>query len=72
MDERSTERRSTIAVGILLIVVGGTFLVGRQVGVRWGDVGWPLFIIVPGVVLFVLALAVGGKGGSGFAVPAGT
>jgi hypothetical protein len=71
MDERATERRTTLAVGVLLIVVGATFLIGRQVGVDWGDVGWPLFVIVPGLVLFVLALAVGGKAGSGFAVPAG-
>ena len=71
MDERDTTRRSTIAVGLLLIVVGLAFLIGRQVGVRWDDVGWPLFIIVPGLVLFVLALAVGGRAGSGFAVPAG-
>ena len=71
MDERNTERRTTIAIGVLLIGIGVAFLVGRQVGIDWGGVGWPLFVIVPGLVLFVLALAVGGRGGSGLAVPAG-
>lgn len=71
MDERDTQQRTTIAIGVLLIVVGAAFLVGRQLGIDWGDVGWPLFIIVPGLVLFVLALGVGGRAGSGFAVPAG-
>jgi hypothetical protein len=71
MDERAATRRSTIAVGVLLIVVGLAFLIGRQIGVRWDDLGWPLFVIVPGLILFVLALAVGGRAGSGFAVPAG-
>jgi len=71
MGERDNERRATVAIGILLIGLGAAFLVGRQVGFGWTDVGWPLFVIGAGLVLWFVALAVGGQGGAGFAVPAG-
>lgn len=67
----AAERRATMGLGILLIVLGIAFLVGRQVGVDWEQVGWPVFVIAPGLVLFALAFAVGGRGGSGFAVAGG-
>ncbi len=65
------QRRSSIAVGIVLIAVGVAFLIGQQLRFDWLDVGWPLFIIGPGIALLVIALAVGGKPGAGFAVPGG-
>lgn len=72
MTERpDTRRRSGIGLGILLIVLGVVFLVGRQLQFDWGAVGWPAFIVASGIGLFVLAFAVGGKPGTGFAVPAG-
>ena len=47
-------------VGLLLIAVGAAILLARQAGVDLfsmvGDWGWPLFIIVPGLVLLALAL----------------
>jgi hypothetical protein len=67
----SAERRTTVALGAMLIVIGVAFLVGQQLDVDWERVGWPVFVIVPGLVLFALAVAVGGRGGAGFAVPAG-
>jgi len=72
MTERTNaERRSRIGLGILLIVLGVAFLVGRQLQIDWGAVGWPMFIVASGIGLFVLAFVVGGKPGTGFAVPAG-
>lgn len=72
MDSGSaTERRTTVAIGALLIIVGVVFLVGQQLAIDWGASGWPLFIIVPGLILFALAVAVGGRSGAAFAVPAG-
>jgi len=72
MTERTNaERRSGIGLGILLIVLGAAFLVGRQLHLDWGAVGWPVFVVASGIGLFVLAFAVGGKPGTGFAVPAG-
>ena len=61
----------TLAIGILLILGGAAVLAVRQLGLDLGEAGWPLFVIVPGVVLFVVGLAVGGRPGTGFAV-AGT
>lgn len=72
MTERTNaERRSRIGLGILLIVLGVAFLAGRQLQFDWGAVGWPMFIVASGIGLFVLAFVVGGKPGTGFAVPAG-
>lgn len=72
MDQSSgRDRRTTVVLGLLLIGVGAVFLVGRQLDIELVGVGWPLFVIGAGVVLFVLALAAGGSGGAGLAVPAG-
>jgi hypothetical protein len=70
-DRAGSERRATVAIGALLIVLGAAFLLARQVGIDLGSFGWPLFVIVPGVVLFALAFAVGGRGGSGLAIAGG-
>ena len=68
MSERHAERRSNLVVGGLLVLVGIVFLVGRQVGFDLGRTGWPLFVIGPGVVLFLASFAVGGRAGAGLAV----
>lgn len=68
MNEQHAERRSSVVIGAVLIVVGGMFLVGRQLGIDVGRTGWPLFVIAPGVILFLVSFAVGGRAGAGFAV----
>jgi hypothetical protein len=68
MSERHAERRSSIVIGAILVLVGIVFLVGRQVGFDLGRAGWPLVVIVPGVILFLLSFAVGARRGAGFAV----
>jgi hypothetical protein len=59
-------------VGFLLILVGGVVLAARQVGFDLfgplGDWGWPLFIIVPGIVLLALSLIPAPPAGIGFAI----
>jgi hypothetical protein len=70
-DEELVERRVTLSIGVVLVLIGVGFLVLRQAGIDLADAGWPLFVIVPGVVLFVLAIVVGGRAGSGFAVAGG-
>jgi hypothetical protein len=67
-DEQAIERRVTLAIGVLLVVIGAGFLAVRQLGIDLDEAGWPLFVIVPGLVLFTLAFVVGGRAGSGFAV----
>jgi hypothetical protein len=71
MNGRGSERRSSVVIGGILIAVGAVFLVGRQMNIDLGRAGWPVFVIVPGIVLLLLAFAVGGLGGSGFAVAGG-
>jgi len=61
-------RRGSLALGLLLVVVGLAFLAVRQWGLDLAGTGWPLFVIVPGLVLFAAAFLVGGRPGTGFAV----
>jgi len=44
------------ALGVLLVVLGGLFLVAQQTGFDLGDIRWPFFVIMPGVVLLVAGL----------------
>jgi drug/metabolite transporter superfamily protein YnfA len=59
---------SSTAIGALLIVLGIFLLIAQQIDFDLGRYGWPFFIIVPGVVLFGLALAIGGGAGEGLTV----
>jgi hypothetical protein len=43
-------------IGAILIVVGIAFLLIQQLDVDIGRVGWPLFVIVPGVALLAFGL----------------
>lgn len=68
--DMGAERRSSLVLGAILIVIGAVFLLARQLdlGLDVGRTGWALFVIAPGVVLFIASLAVGGRAGSGLAV----
>jgi len=48
------------AFGITLIVLGVLSLVGRIFSIEVGPFLWPFFIIVPGVLLFILSVAIDG------------
>ena len=67
-EDRDTQRRSSVVVGALLVIVGAIFLIARLGRVDVGQTGWPLFVIVPGIVLFLLSFAIGRRAGAGFAV----
>lgn len=64
----NAQPRAVVTAGALLVTVGLIFLVGRS----WVDqldwVAWPLVV---GAVVFVVALAIGGEAGAGFAGLAG-
>jgi hypothetical protein len=57
--------------GAILILLGLLFLAERFLEINLGRYGWPLFIIVPGVVLFVASLAAPPREGSGLAIAGG-
>jgi len=64
----SRQDRGGLIFGGILIVLGVLFLAERAFGVQFGRFGWPLFVIVPGVLLMAASLAAGGREGSGLAV----
>ena len=64
----SRQDRTGLIIGGVLIVLGVLFLAERAFGVQFGRFGWPLFVIVPGLLLMAASLAVGGREGSGLAV----
>jgi hypothetical protein len=57
---------STAALGIGFIVVGLALLAVQLLDIDVGEVGWPLFVIVPGVVLLVIGLL--GRGAAGMTI----
>ena len=67
------ERRGGVILGIILIALGGFFLIDRVVGFDLGHYGWPLFVVIPGVLLFAAALGTGDvRAGTGLATAGGT
>jgi uncharacterized membrane protein HdeD (DUF308 family) len=42
--------------GLVLIVLGVLFLIGQMINVDVERLAWPFFVIVPGILVFVLAL----------------
>jgi hypothetical protein len=74
MQGTRTRKRSSSATafGILLVVVGIALLALREAGLDLGTVlgsaGWPLFVIVPGLVLLAFAVVPAPPQGLGFAI----
>lgn len=64
----SMDRRGVIAIGAALILFGAFFLVVQALGTDFADLGWPLFVVAPGVILYVIGFIAGGRNGVGFAV----
>ncbi|MCX6086453.1 MAG: hypothetical protein NTW63_01695, partial [Caldiserica bacterium] len=67
-----TTRSPMANVGILLIVVGIVILALQYVHIdlswlpkRWMEMSWPLRIIIPGLVLFVVGLVLPDGSGEG-------
>jgi hypothetical protein len=52
-----------IGIGLLLIVMGVLFFVGKAVGFDLGPFGWPFFVIIPGLAVTGAGLAAGGPTG---------
>jgi hypothetical protein len=68
MTGSASPRRGGIVIGFALILLGGLALLVQATGT---SIGWPIWIIAPGVALVLGAVAVGGTGGSGMAAVGG-
>jgi hypothetical protein len=58
----SSKQRSNVLIGAVLVVLGIAFLVVQTFKFELWNISWPLYVIVPGVVIIIIALGVG-KGG---------
>ena len=61
-------RASSLAVGIVLVVVGIFFLVMRLFNIDLSSYGWPLYVIIPGLTLLVVGFV---SLGTGALIPGG-
>lgn len=59
---------STLALGVVLVVLGVFFLVVRIFDIDLSRYGWPLYVIIPGLTLLVVGYA---SLGSGALIPGG-
>lgn len=64
MTGQASPQRGGLIVGLVLILLGGAALLVQVGGLT---IGWPIWIIVPGLALILGAVAVGGSGGAGIA-----
>ena len=64
-------RRGTILLGLALVILGGLALLGRAFSIDLLGLGWPIFVLAPGIALFIGGVAVGGRAGLGLAIPGG-
>jgi hypothetical protein len=65
------DRAGRVAFGVLLILVGLGLFASQQLHIDFGEHAWPLFIIVPGLVLLLAGLAIPSEAGLGSAIPGG-
>ena len=59
---------SSVALGVMLVVVGLFFLIVRVFDIDLSTYGWPLFIIIPGLTLIVVGFV---SLGTGALIPGG-
>jgi hypothetical protein len=70
--DRNAERRAYLVLGGLLVLAGVAWLLARTAGVDLpalvAAVGWPVFVVAPGLVLLALGLSMPRQPGQGMAV----
>jgi hypothetical protein len=62
-DTRRWWQGGETALGGLLVLLGIVVLLDQAVGLELGAVGWPFFVIVPGLAVLGLGLAAAGRPG---------
>lgn len=64
MTGRTSPERGGLVLGLVLVLLGGAALLVQVGGL---SIGWPIWIIAPGVALILGAVVVGGAAGTGMA-----
>lgn len=59
MNDERVRNTITMASGLLLVMLGALFLLGQWFAIDFWRLGWPAFIIIPGLVFFTAMLAFG-------------
>jgi len=67
--ERRETQSSGLVFGIMLVAVGTVFLGLRLGNIALGPDSWPLWLIIPGLAMFVGSLFIPSRGGLGLAIP---
>lgn len=62
-NKNQSPRYSNLSLGVVLMILGGLFLLGQLLDIDIGHFVWPFFIIMPGLLLFVIALVIRGSAG---------
>lgn len=62
------QRRPSMVLGGLLVVIGAVLLVGQFIRIDIGHYGWPFLVIAPGLAILFLALMARGALGEGLAI----
>ena len=65
------DTRGGIVLGLILIALGSLLLLDRITGLDLGAAGWPLFIVVPGVLILAWGVSISGREGIGLAIGGG-
>lgn len=63
--------QGTLVLGVLLVLLGGGFLVTRLVDLRFVGATWPLWIVAVGAAMLVASVTIRTRAGLGLAVPGG-
>lgn len=53
----------TVAVGLVLVLIGAALFGGQMVGIGIEEIGWPIFVIGAGVAILVVGLVIAGESG---------
>lgn len=60
---RDADRFPTVAVGLVLVVIGVALFAGQLMGIGFEDLGWPALVIAAGAVILLIGLVVAGEQG---------
>ena len=57
-----------IVLGVVLIALGVFFLLGQMLDLDIWAFGWPIFVLLPGMILLAISITAGGKVGEPLAI----